>query len=580
MITSRQKQIYSYMLFDPTMANPWDAFGGDDDIDDDLLHDPSQKNCQYDTATAIITALVQCWIKHADVVSMQHCRILVVSTGKQAINTSPTGQPNTLMPVDDIQMNFWKEIFASKMIHDVTIIPLETHNEVQVINGDADHKLYDAIIWLSPTETQSCELYKLLLRTTEFSLIPGGYLVVGPFSTCSENQDSSLSDAFLGTAWDLDSAVRITVNKDTSFVWNLPKWTCTVANETCTWLSKKHSVVDECRLATKASVTLSVQERESGYLNSTSIQKAALSLTQHGYCIVSGLLYSQIQTCRDYGAAAVSDVQAASAILKNEGIDLFEPSQSSVEAGTYRELSMREDYRIDIRHGPALEALRGRDGNSSITYKASVQEDNNNFLRGNAAILAIVRRAMNPSTPKDRCMGNYGRYNFGGSGPDGSDRDLVAGPVGAIVNLPGSSDQAIHADTPHLFEHIIEPSPLPPHYINIFTLGCLPMDNVGQTALIHGSHSLEFVTGHLKKDSFDPECRDPFVPALWRHLVRPRMNLGDILLFDCRILHFGLANRHPTIPRPMLYVNMTLHWFHDPKNWDEHARIFNSNDQN
>ena len=32
-----------------------------------------------------------------------------------------------------------------------------------------------------------------------------------------------------------------------------------------------------------------------------------------------------------------------------------------------------------------------------------------------------------------------------------------------------------------------------------------------------------------------------------RRLLRPHLHPGDALLFDCRILHFGLANRSGSI---------------------------------
>ena len=167
--------------------------------------------------------------------------------------------------------------------------------------------------------------------------------------------------------------------------------------------------------------------------------------------------------------------------------------------------------------------------------------------------------------------GNFGRYNFDGGGPDGSFQDLRVGPVGGIVSLPGAADQALHADTPHLFEHI---SCMPAHYINAFTPGCPSHDRVGQTALIHTSHCLDFTARYCAPDD-ENENQQQQQEQLWKHLVRPRLELGDVLLFDCRILHFGLANyASSNVERPLLYTNMTMHWFHDPKNWDDQRSIF------
>ena len=56
-------------------------------------------------------------------------------------------------------------------------------------------------------------------------------------------------------------------------------------------------------------------------------------------------------------------------------------------------------------------------------------------------------------------------------------------------------------------------------------------------------------------------------------LVNP-LQLGDVILFDCCILHFRLANNSNDIKQPLLYVNMMHEWFHDPKNWDNQQRFF------
>jgi len=59
---------------------------------------------------------------------------------------------------------------------------------------------------------------------------------------------------------------------------------------------------------------------------------------------------------------------------------------------------------------------------------------------------AIVKIAFSPKGKYYR--GNYGRFNFQGSGPDGSPMPLKVGEVGAVISLPGAANQAIHADTP------------------------------------------------------------------------------------------------------------------------------------
>ena len=246
---------------------------------------------------------------------------------------------------------------------------------------------------------------------------------------------------------------------------------------------------------------------------------------------------------------------------------------------------MREDLRMDLRHGPWLNKLRG-EGKSrpwivTAQMKPSLREINKNnnhhknnpstavssvaapgaatscdddkdctesFLCGNDDLLEIVRQVMNPINPS-LYYGNFGRYNFSGNGPDGSFQDLCVGSVGGIITLPGCADQAVHADTSHLFEHVDE---LPAHYINIFTPGCKANPNVGQTAFVHESHKLAFCAkymssrrGDLDKPPFDDDDEiggdgEGGESETWKSfVVRPYLNLGDVLLFDCRILHFG-----------------------------------------
>jgi hypothetical protein len=74
-----------------------------------------------------------------------------------------------------------------------------------------------------------------------------------------------------------------------------------------------------------------------------------------------------------------------------------------------------------------------------------------------------------------------------------------------------------------------------------------------------------------------------------RRLVRPHLRTGDALLFDCRVLHFGLANETLSssssssqgsnqsvamIKRPIVYVNYHHKWFNDPKNWNDNEKLF------
>jgi hypothetical protein len=213
-------------------------------------------------------------------------------------------------------------------------------------------------------------------------------------------------------------------------------------------LPTNHDIYAERKRVAEASCSLMAYQRERAQQDAKIpervIQAAVQSLQTCGYCIIPGLLNPQ--TSRRFGEMALSDLKDAAKILKErEGVDLYEPRNSIQEPASYRELSMREDLRMDLRHGPRLNAWRGVEGSQPVTFTALDTQDTlsatvtapSHFLRGHPAVLEIVRRTMNPSD-ESLAPGNWGRYNFGGRGSDGSFMDLRVGPVGTIISLPGT----------------------------------------------------------------------------------------------------------------------------------------------
>ncbi len=359
---------------------------------------------------------------------------------------------------------------------------------------------------------------------------------------------------------------------------------------TCPWLSSSHSVAAEEERLHQATVALSShemasspfcsesQKRKSAKLTEHSIRKAVLNMKQYGYCVLPGLL--DTNECHEWGSAVLDCIHGASKILlERDGVNIYNPQLSTSEPQSYREMSMREDLRMDLRHGPALSKIRERKegsaekGGKSIVLSADDKSYGDGlFLRAHPSILEILRRTMNPGSSsfenqsangtKPLYLGNMGRWNFGGTGNNGTYQNLRISPIGGIISLPGSAEQALHADTPHLFEHIPD---LPAHYINVFAPCTAFEESVGGTAFVHGSHNLSFTAKHYEADH-----NTSFYPFL----VRPKVSLGDVILFDCRILHFGLANTSTSTERCICYVNTWHDWFHDAKNWDKNRRIF------
>ena len=440
------------------------------------------------------------------------------------------------------------------------------------------------------------------------NLVPGGLLLLvcprrnGGFATLWESIKSSKSDA-MESKWTLidqsKSTESMVFEDDHLQVICLQRRLCQIQERSCPWLSSKHSLSDERTRVEEATVPLTTDEIKASQLSEPSLERAVERMQRYGYCILPRLLNPH--ESQAWGDAVLKDLKAAAAILlREENVDILNPHTSQQDPQSYRELSMREDLRMDIRDGPQLRLMRrGKEpssgksrtegdivlnkpivlhGNNDTTSDAMPENDQEDpgtkpsrFFRQNTSILQIVRRVMNPKVGS-LYKGNFGRWNFSGSGPDGSFQDLRLSAVGGIVSLPGSADQALHADTPHLFET----QTLPAHYINAFTLGCAGDERVGCTAFVHGSHRLEFTAEYMAEPDSSQTTgkKEGSSDRVFDFLVRPQLELGDVILFDCRTLHFGLANTSDHVERPLLYCNMTHSWFTDVKNWDNHHPIF------
>ncbi|KAK7240036.1 phytanoyl-CoA dioxygenase [Aureococcus anophagefferens] len=194
--------------------------------------------------------------------------------------------------------------------------------------------------------------------------------------------------------------------------------------------------------------------------------RAARTLRSHGLVILPGLLDPAVAD--GLAADALADFEACrAALVEHRGVDLMDPGAPHVE--TYRELAMREDLRCDLRGTPRLKGEEGA--------------ERRHALRNNGALREICRLASEaPRTAARR--GNFGLWNFDLGGPDAPKRALDAGPVGAVVSVPGAAEQALHADAPHLFDDRV----LPPHYLNVFLYGGAAAADpaAGQTAFVPG----------------------------------------------------------------------------------------------
>ncbi len=543
----------------------WDAFGSDSDEDSDGEEETMEAGIEASdgmdatVASSIAMHLSQKFLKHNPQVKLSDRIVAVVCVGAENTDNCPISKH-----LEQRQMRV-----VSQSIPEKSVTSLSKYF------GDLDTRV-DALIVLDNSEDNE----KLIRELVESFLCPGGVFITT--SECVENTNDSMKEL-------LDSPNPTIFDGNSSSWIALRKKTICAHASTCPWLSSSHSLAAEEERLHLATVALSSHEmasspfssqktRRSSKLTEHSIKKAVANMKDYGYCILPGLL--DTNECLEWGSVVLDCVHEASKILlERDGVNIYNPQSSTSEPQSYRELSMREDLRMDLRHGPALSKLRAckegsaEEGGKSILLSSDDKSYGDGlFLRGHPSLLEVIRRTMNPGSSsfenhhstntKPLYLGNIGRWNFGGTGNNGSYQNLRISPIGGIVSLPGSAEQALHADTPHLFEHIPD---LPAHYINVFA-PCTPFEEkVGGTAFIHGSHDLSFTAKHYEADG-----NASFYPFL----VRPKLTVGDVILFDCRILHFGLANTSASTERCICYVNTWHDWFHDAKNWDKNRAIF------
>lgn len=392
---------------------------------------------------------------------------------------------------------------------------------------------------------------------------------------------------------------------------NLTKTSVRVNSEGCEYWGGYESYLglqDEQSRVADCTVYTTVEEKEKKILSAQSKDRAIRILKEHGVLVLPGLLDEE--PVLSYGRAALADMHQATMQLRGLGIDLFRPG-SGLKIENYHELGMREALRCDLRNGKQMKAvtaeLRGQLYHPAIEdILAEVMHSPSAYAtpfpdRGNSSKQEIEAEARARSAAR----GNWGLWNFEGQGPEGPKPKLRVGDFGCVMSLPGCVDQTIHADTPHLYTH----TQLPGHYFNLFLVAAEKKTpaasfDCGQTCFIQGSHELETCCDIMAGSGGQA--------ALVRRLLRPHLVAGDALVFDCRILHCGLANRtgpvaslggevqppqtggfrrfdaggiveegseggtsHKfSVPRPLLYCNYTREFFEDPKNWRNKEKLF------
>eukprot|EP00984_Skeletonema_dohrnii_P039001 scaffold42868_cov216-Skeletonema_dohrnii-CCMP3373.AAC.2 len=613
------------------MDAAWGAFGSDsDDSDDDSTADKNeqaqQPNVLFESISAAVTVAIT-----------QHFASLTKTTG--------VGLGERVVDVTSVMYGdeCGEEAGELKTMMTEWVI----RRGMKVVAGDDVSSACDAAVLIVGDRKDLQSDSSLNIRRR---LVPGGIVWLIIKRQENESDNNSSFDCFPGSIWEEISCVS---TSSYYCVHKIQKRACLVNAKSCPWMDKKSIIGKEValaaekkcgnfkvaenesylqfelRAASRVTIVPSVAERmrekisstDEAYttiLTDTNIKHAIEKLRDHGLVIIKGLLPPE-QTI-PWGNVVLEDFTSAVEALKNHQsrpVDLLNPDKGQFEPLSYKEMAMREDLRVDLRSGPSMEKLRSQENNlaseamvgsnvidvgSQPTIITADTMGTGRSWRYHPSILAILKGLFNP---RDDSLykGNFGRWNFGGNGPDGSPQPFRLGQIGSVVSCPGSGDQAIHADTPHLFEHT---DCHPCHYCNVFTPGYKvtndqtdnpPVQNefvdglwtgsstMGGTALVYDSHRLG-VSAMLLAESDDGNENDN--ASLRRQLLqlltlRPALDAGDIVIFDNRTLHYGIANTSKGDTtgkdsnagrRPMLYLNVTQSWFHDPKNWDDRESIF------
>lgn len=142
-----------------------------------------------------------------------------------------------------------------------------------------------------------------------------------------------------------------------------------------------------------------------------------------------------------------------------------------------------------------------------------------------------------------------------------------------VVSTPGAPSQGWHADGGHVALDVHKPC----HCLNVFVpLQDMPSAEWGPTEIRPESH---YYTRNLAPMLLAAKARKQLRPT-----VAPLLQLGDVLAFDYRVLHRGLANTTQDGLRAILVLTVSEVWFQDRLNfpkrsmYDDPANIILSKD--
>ena len=389
----------------------------------------------------------------------------------------------------------------------------------------------------------------------------------------------------------------------------------------------------------------SAAERQAGVISEHNFQKAKTAMQEHGMCIIRALFPPEAVLER----GALACAQAARALAQQRGVISGSSGSTQSVEKTDKETALPFNVNADKFTVLCPELGRPREGLSLIhPVLVSILE----------AVALEPPSSTSSTAGATKDGSSNGRLLR--SALRRSDALLQVQPMGAVVALPSASRQAIHPDAEHLYEHTHLPPHYAVLFLpavaaagaGSFTVSAGTTDDpndprdpndpatmatdhststigdeghskeqvwsLGQTAFLLGSPRLSRGeallhgavsdsdgeeldgSGSMNMTSDDDKILDAderLGRARGRVLLRPHCEAGDALLFDARLLHWGLPNTTDEdkrsnvvdddddggggddddgtqgqvprsegvvgMPRPLLYVNYHRPWFAD-----------------
>eukprot|EP00613_Pedinella_sp_CCMP2098_P020787 CAMPEP_0171688262 /NCGR_PEP_ID=MMETSP0991-20121206/3799_1 /TAXON_ID=483369 /ORGANISM="non described non described, Strain CCMP2098" /LENGTH=480 /DNA_ID=CAMNT_0012276187 /DNA_START=31 /DNA_END=1470 /DNA_ORIENTATION=+ len=367
---------------------------------------------------------------------------------------------------------------------------------------------------------QSCDCVVSLTRIEESEschklLRPGGLLVTlvespSPASTMPADADnppdSSLAAEFATAVVDPRlfsvEGSRVVPLTPLSSLLFVRRRRVSINEEGVSWKPRSSRLLAAERSLVQDLPTASIH---AGTLGESEVEACVRALQVHGVCVVPQLFSPvAILHAAEFGAEGDGNPSLTSRTGTGGGSETTVEvcllaqkvlrGEDGLGARNYRELAMRESLRVDLRHGPRMirqgTEVAARSHRESLsttppeTTTDAVPSPQARMMNPkHSGLMEVLQRLMNPhptpapssvgtghhpvkaSSQKSRphSHGNFGRWNFDGGSPT-HQVPLKVGAVGAVVSLPGCTDQALHADIYHLYEH----AHVPPHYVNVF----------------------------------------------------------------------------------------------------------------